>query len=166
MSLNLCASHSTGNILRGNPQIICKMSEPAYEPDYELRALIRSVAATLPPPLDLKHQLSPTSVNLSNIKPANVRSQTCIQSLSQQVAKNNLDLKKVKDICTILDFFWEDLIYDFDAPPESLPAKDKKKFESFKTKLNSSARRCRQNKDVFLYSPRAEVGDRKLLPPV
>ena len=142
------------------------MSERAYEPDYELRALIRSVAATLPPPLDLKHQLSPTSVNLSNIKPANVRSQTCIQSLSQQVAKNNLDLKKVKDICTILDFFWEDLIYDFDAPPESLPAKDKKKFESFKTKLNSSARRCRQNKDVFLYSPRAEVGDRKLLPPV
>jgi len=142
------------------------MSEQAYEPGYELRALIRSVAATLPPPLNLKPQLSATAVNLSKINPVNVRSQTCIQSLSQQVAENNLDLRKVEDICTILDFFWKNLTYDFDAPPESLPAKEKKKFESFKTILNNSARRCRQNKDVFLYSPRAEIGDRKLLPPM
>lgn len=139
------------------------MNQQGYKPDHVLRAIIREAAANLPPSLNFKPELSTTTINLSKVTPFNVRSQTCIQSLARQALETNLDLKKVKDVCQILQFFWDDLVDDFDYTPETLSGKEKNKLEAFRKILNNSARRVRQNTDHFLYSPRAEAGDREFL---
>jgi hypothetical protein len=92
-----------------------------------------------------------------------VHSQTCIQSLARQALGNNLDLKNSKDVCRILQFFWDDIVDDFDNTPETLPGKEKNKVGAFQKILNNSTRRVRQNMDVFLYNPKAEASDRRFL---
>ena len=136
-----------------------------YEPDHELLAFIRTAAADWQPSpcAALQPQLSATTINLSKVSTSNVHSQTCIQSLTLQAAKNDLNVQKVEDVCAIIEHCLSEIVDgQFDSAPESLSAKELKKFESFKKVASFVVKRFAQNKAFYLYNARAKIGDRKM----